>query len=435
MRRLFLFLSLMLFTSPVSAYEQVQDITTPKGWNVWLIESHQLPIISLRLRFNHAGYAYDPATKEGLASLFADMLMEGAGEYDAKQFHRTLDAHAISPEVSVGAEHFNIHLTFLRQHAEKASKLLHAMLHKPHLPEEALTRLKAKINNTRTQRKQEPSYLANRLWEEKAYEGHPLHRDPSGSEQSLTNITLADVQDFFATRLVKDQLTLTMAGDMTTESARKWLDDTLALPTSNVPLPAVLPATKVQNPGQYHRPIASSQASVMFGLNALPRTHPDFYALYVLNHMLGGGSFQSRLTGILREEKGLVYSVYSYLSAVELAPALQGGLATRPEQVEDAIYALKGVFTDFQQGEITSQADEDAKTHIIGALPLKTDKVSKLSSYLMHAREFGLGQDYLQQRAGYFEAVTREDIERVARELLHPEQLVITIAGPENNAP
>jgi zinc protease len=430
--RLLCLIALLWLPSAALAYEPVQEFSSPQGHKIWLIENHQLPIVSLRLRFQHAGYTHDPEAKEGLANLLTDMLFEGAGDYDAKTLHQMLDTHGIAPNVSAGPEYLDFHIKFLSQHADKVTNILHAILQAPHFQGDALATTKARINSRRKQSEQSPGYLANRLWNEKAFEGHPLARDPSGSNESLATITAEDLRQFMREHVTTDRLLITIAGDATPPTASTWVDAILeGLPTSANAAQMPIATTTVQQAGTYRHPIDSSQTTVAFGVDALTRTHPDFYTLYVLNYILGGGSFESELTQRLREEKGLVYSVYSYLSASDLAPSLRGGLATRADQVVDATSELKQIMARLQKGAITQAMVDDAKQHIIGSLPLKTDTTAKLSSYMMHARQHQLGKDYLKQRASYFEAVTLQDVKRVANNLLKPESLVITIAGPE----
>jgi zinc protease len=429
LRSILLFILLWAFTPIAHAYPPVEEVTTPSGITAWLMPVHDLPILNISIMFKNAGTAFDPADKQGLAQLVANMLPEGAGALDAKALATIMDRDAIHITMSPDSKYFTFHIKTLSKHRDTALALLNDMLLRPQLPEAALTRVKAQMASARKENSEEPGYIAEKRWRELAYPNHPYAQDALGSDASVASLDVGDIKRFMAERFALDSLVVSVAGDITAEELHEALEKHLStLPKTAKPVPPLPPHPLVAK-GVQHSAMQSSQSVVVFGLPGVARQDKDFYAFYLLNEMLGGSGFMAKLTEELREKNGLVYSVSSAVDADEVSPLIQGSFSTRSNQVNQAIHRLQAVLGSFAAGRLTQADLANAKVHLIGGLPIHTDTTAKLASYLRTMQIDNLGKDYLDKRQEYFNAVTLDDINRLARSLLLSENLLISIAG------
>jgi zinc protease len=242
-------------------------------------------------------------------------------------------------------------------------------------------------------------------------------------------ITSADLREAAAMRFATGNATIGVVGDIDPIALGHLLDRTLG------GLPAAAPAVTVAEtrPAQVasltiiRKPVP--QSVVRFGMAGLKRSDPDFYAAYLLNHVLGGGSFTSRLYGEVREKRGLAYSVYSYLSTLDRAGLVMGGVASANERVAEALEVIRGELVRLREDSVTEEELRDAKTYINGAYPLRLDSNGAIAQSLVAIQLEDLGIDYMDRRSGYIDAVTLGDIRRVARRLIRPDELIVVIVG------
>jgi zinc protease len=250
-----------------------------------------------------------------------------------------------------------------------------------------------------------------------------------GTLESAAKITTDDLRQFVRQRLAKDNLVVGVAGDVTAAELGPLLDRAFGdLPATSRPVdlaqakPAALGETVIVRKDV-------PQSRVLFGQEGLARHDPDFYAAYVANHILGGGGFGSRLTEEVREKRGLAYSVYSYLYPMDHAPLWIGGLGTANAAVNESIRIVRDEIARMAAGDIDAASLADAKTYLTGSFPLRLTSNDQIASMLVSMQVDDLGIDYLERRNDYIEAVTLEDVRRVAKRLYHPEQLLTVVVG------
>ncbi len=425
---------MMLFVvtmaAPALAYPPVQELRARDGVAVWLIQSDQVPVITMRMAFMGAGYLHDPIGKEGLAELATGMLMEGAGEMDARAFHQALDEYAIGLSFRADDAAMNITLRTLSEHRERAVSLLGTALSAPQLNETSLAKLKEQMAAARRRARQYPSTIANETLRELVFAGHPYSRDSAGTDASVATITRDDIRQFYRHRMARDNIIIAIAGHVSVRDAEEMAEtvlDSLA-PKSVAPVEMEAPDIRYGEDEVVTMP--AGQSHLLFVLPGVEREDPDFYAAYMLNRMLGGGGFASRMMQLLREEKGLIYSAFSQLDNRPMAPLLVGGMSTRTGQEEEAIDGLQSVLSALYGGDITEADLQEVTGYITGSFPLNLDTTTELSAYLMAMQRYDLGADYLEKRNGYFSAVTVDDLKRVARRLLDPAQLSYALVKP-----
>ncbi|MDX1541269.1 MAG: pitrilysin family protein [Geminicoccaceae bacterium] len=409
------------------ASPRVEEVVSPGGIKAYLLHEPMLPFLSLSLHFK-GGAALDPAGKEGLAWMLSGLLDEGAGELDSQAFRTELEDKAIRLSFDAGRDEFTGQLRTLTEHRERAFELLGLALSEPRFDDEPVERIRSQVQADLRRRSEDPDYISSLTWFETAFPDHPYGRPVRGTVESVAEIGTADLERFVQDRLVKDQLTVGVAGDVTAEELGPLLDQAFgALPESGQPIEVATTEPAVAGTIVVRKPLPQSQ--VMFGEGGLPRDDPDYYAAYVANHILGGGGFTSRLTDEVREKRGLAYSVYSYLYPNDFAPLWLGGAGTDSTRVGESIEIIKAEIARIAAGEVTQEELDDAKTYLTGSFPLRLTSNDRIAGMLVGMQVHDLGPDYIDRRNELIEAVTLDDVRRVAGRLYDPEALLTVVVG------
>ncbi len=420
---------------PAAAATQVISVVSPGGVEAWLVEEHAIPILSVRLAFR-GGATGDPEGREGLANMVSGLLDEGAGDLDSQAFQGRLEDLVIRLGFDAGLDTFTANLKTLSEHTDAAFEMLRVALTAPRFDAEPVERVRRQILVGLERRAEDPDRIAQRTWFETAFPDHPYGRPVRGTAESVGRISVDDLRGFVDGRLARDRLHIAVVGDITPERLAPLLDATFGgLPRSGAS--ADVAATEPAAPGRLivvARDIP--QSVVVFGHAGLPRKHPDFYAAYVMNKVLGGGGFTSRLTHEVRDKRGLAYGVYSYLSPFDHAALYLGGVATENARVAETLAIIRAEFARMRDGGVTAEELADAKTYLTGSFPLRLDSNGKIARMLVAIQLDDLGIDYIDRRNDYIEAVTLDDVNRVAATLLAPEALEVVVVGrPEGLAP
>ncbi|MCC7259460.1 MAG: insulinase family protein [Alphaproteobacteria bacterium] len=419
----------LLLAAPAQAAEPVQEVVAANGLTAWLIEDHSLPVLTMKLAFRGGGYAHDEPGREGTAALVTALLSEGAGRYDAKAFQQALEAHAIGLSADIDEDDARAALHSLSEHREVAFELLGLALSEPRFDADAIARVKAQMQTERVMRDQKPAYVAATTWSDIAYPNAPYAQDELGSAQSVEAIAKEDLTAYVRHHFTRDSALIAVVGDITAPELKRLMDLHLAglPPRSSVALPE-LTRMKVTATGGHVVRRELPQSQIVFGLEGIERKHPDFYAAYLVNYILGGG-LNSRLGQEVRVKRGLAYSIGSGLSPMDHGAIWQGNAGTRNEKVPEVLEILHATLTDLHAKGITQEELDTAKRYVTGSFPLSLDTNDGLAGYLITMQNFGLGKDYLDKRNGYFEAVTLADANRVANTLFDPEKLLTVIVG------
>lgn len=423
----FAVLAILLVAAPARAVE-VERVVSPGGIEAWLIRDHSNPVTTMKLSFR-GGAALDPDGKGGLANLVASTLDEGAGDMTSDAFQRALDAKSISLRFSAGRDRFDGTLKTLNKHRDDAFEYLRLALNEPRFDAEPLARIRAQIVSKIRQDREDPRNRAGRALFETAFRGHPYARDNDGTVDSVTAITPDDMRAFVDKRLARDNLLVGVVGDIDAETLKTYLDKTFGvLPEKAAPWRVEQTVPKLDG-GVQVIDVDVPQSAIQFAQPGILRSDPDFYTAYVLNYIVGGGGFVSRLYEEVREKRGLAYSVYTYLMPLDAAGAVVGGAATANARVAETVATVREVWKTFAAEGPTAKELDDAKTYLTGAFPLRFTSSSAIADMLVGMQEEYLGIDYIEKRNGYIEAVTLDDAKRVARELYQPAKLTFAIAG------
>ncbi|WP_425044450.1 M16 family metallopeptidase [Primorskyibacter sp. S87] len=421
-----LILALMLAV-PATAEVRIQEVTSPKGIKAWLVEEHSIPFTALEIRFR-GGTSLDAPDRRGSTYLMAALIEEGAGELDARTFARELEALAASFSYDSSDDSLSVSARFLTENRDEAADLLRLSLLQPRFDLEAVDRVRAQVLSGLRSDLKDPSAIAGRTFSTMAYGDHPYASDGKGTIESVQALTREDIVAAHKGALSLDRIYVSAVGDITAEELGNLLDHLLGdLPETGAPVPA---KAQVQiDEGTTVVDYDTPQSVALFAQPGMERDDDDFFAAYLLNHILGGGSFESRLMHEVREKRGLTYGVYSYLVPKDLAAVYMGSVASANDRIAETVQVIRDEWAKMAKDGVTEEELRNAKTYLTGAYPLRFDGNGKIASIMVGMQMDNLPIDYIATRNDKVNAVTLEDINRVANELLQPEKLHFVVVG------
>lgn len=425
MRKLYLALLLCLFlVSPAHAIE-VQRVISKGGIEAWLIEDHTLPILSINFSFD-GGSALDPAAKPGVADFTASMLDEGAGKYSAEAFQEKLIDLAASIRFGADDDYFSGSLRTLSKNRDAVFDLMRAALTEPAFSKTSMERVRGQLIAGLRQSENDPDYIAGKLWWETIFPGHSYGRHETMA--SIAAITADDLRHYAQRNFGRDRLKIGVAGDITKADLAVALDYIFgALPQRTDTLPANPFVEQSYGLLKIHA-MKQPQTVAYFGHTSIKRNDPDFYPAYVLNHVLGGGGFTSRLTKKVRDENGLAYSIYTSLDTRKETGIIMGYVATQKDRIDDSMNYIRAIWAGLAN-DITADEVEQAKKFLIGSFPLRFQSTPQIAAILVGLQQENLGIDFFDRRNDLVRAVTYDDVKRVAKTILQPDKLLFTVVG------
>jgi len=406
----------------------VERVVSPGGIEAWLVRDRMVPLVAIEFSFR-GGAALDPAGKAGLADMTTSLLDEGAGDMDSQAFQRQLSDLAVELRFSAGADTIRGSFKTLNRNRDEAVALLRLALTAPRFDAEAVERIRQQILAVLARQSTDPDEIAGRVWWKAVFPDHPYGSPVEGTPQSIAAVTAADMRRLVTERFARDQLIVGVVGDITPDELGPLLDRAFGgLPATGKPVQ--LAEATLHAAGQTFIVRQDvPQSVVLFGHAGLQRDHPDYYTAYVMNYVLGGGGFSSRLYDEVREKRGLAYSVYSYLSSMDAGAVHTGGVSTENSRVSESLAVIRAEWARMRDGGVTDEELKDAKTYLTGSFPLRFTSTASIARMLVGMQYNDLGIDYIDRRSVYFESVTLDDISRVAAELLDPDSLTVVIVG------
>ena len=405
----------------------VEEVVSPGGIKAYLLHEPAVPMLAVSFLFE-GGARYEPADQAGLARMTAALLDEGAGDMDSQAFRAALEDNSIRLSFDADRDALTGELRTLTANRDLAFDLLEKALTEPRFDAEPVARIRAQLQAVLKRRLNDPGVISRRSWFAHAFAEHSYGHPAEGRVETVAEIARDDLLAYKDAQLALDKLHIGVAGDITAEELAPALDRIFGELPATSPAPGVGPVepelgrTVIENQ-------AVPQSVVTFGHGGIDRLDPDYYAAYVANYVLGGGGFQSRLLHEIREKRGLAYGAYSYLLDTDKAPLWLGGVATNNEDVAESIRLVREQVASVAAGEITPDELEGAKTFLTGSFPLRLTSNAQVAQLLRSMAAQGLGRDYLDRRNGYIEAVTLDDVNRVAGEVFDPDQLLFVVVG------
>jgi len=419
----------LLALAPKAQAVEVERVESPGGVVAWLVRDDTVPVTAIEFTFADAGAVMDPADTPGVANMLSATIDEGAGDLDSQAFQGVLNDLSIKLSYSAGRTDFSGSFYTLNRYREEAVDLLRLSLSEPRFDEEPVERIRRQILSGLRQRQSDQGAMAAEALRKTLFADHPYGRAVDGTVESVPEITVADLQTLRREGLTRDRLHIGVVGDITPEELAPILDEAFGHLPESGRRPEV-ETVAIDGPGGVvvvDHP--APQSTVMVAQQGLALDDPDYYAGMVLNHILGGGSFESVLMQEVRVKRGLAYSVYSFLQPMEHAALLRAGLATQNESVKQSIELVRDIFADFQQNGVSETQVADAKRFITGSYPLRFTNTSSIADQLVAMQRYDFGIDYIDRRNDLVEAVTPEQVNALARALLTPDALYTVVVG------
>ncbi|GMG82219.1 pitrilysin family protein [Paralimibaculum aggregatum] len=400
---------------------------SPGGIAFWLVEEPSIPIVSMEVTFR-GGARLDPADRPGLARMMTTLLDEGAGERDAVAFAKARDELAVRFGAKADSDSIEVGVQMLAEEAEASAALVAEALAVPRFDAEAVERIRAQFLSMLAEQESRPNDVASKAWLARAFPDHPYGRPADGTIESVSAITREELAAAHRRLLTRANALVAVVGAVDAERAGRLVDILLGALPEGEPVPAVAP-TAPPPPGLEVVELPVPQSAAIFGHAGLPREDPDFYAAFVMNYILGGGGLSSRLMEEVREKRGLAYGVYSYFSLRKGAPLYLGGVQTANARMAESLDVIRAEWARMAAEGVTAEDLAAAKTYLTGSFPLRFDSNAKIARFLVFVQEHDLGIDYVNRRNALIEAVTLEDVNRVAARLLKPEALSVVVVG------
>ena len=412
--------------SPAAA-TNIERVVSPSGIEAWLVSEPSVPLIAMDFAFQ-GGTSQDPAGKEGLATLAAGLLDEGAGDIDSKSFHERLENKAIELGYTAGRDQISGSVRTLVEHKDEAFDLLRLSLTAPRFEQADIDRVRAQILSILRRENMDPNDIAYKRWWAEAFAHHPYGRPVRGTPDSVAAITADDLKTYVRNLFARDTLKISIVGNIDAKAAGVLVDKVFG----QLPAKAIRQPIADVVPGELGRRVVVDtdvpQSVVVLGGTGIARKDPDFMTAYVVNHILGGGSFSSRLYREVREERGLAYSVYSMLVPLRHTALFMSSTATRADRAGQTLEVVENQIKRLAAEGPSAEELAKAKSYLTGSYALNFDTSSKIAAQLVAIQLDDLGIDYINKRNAVVEAVTLADVKRVSKRLLDT-GLLVTVVG------
>ncbi|MBX9927064.1 MAG: insulinase family protein [Hyphomicrobiaceae bacterium] len=423
-----LVMTILTLSTTQAAAMKIETVKSPGGIEAWLVTERSVPMMALRFAFI-GGSSQDPVGKDGTANFLTAMLDEGAGDLDSTVFQQRMEEIAMRMSFEDGKDTFYGNFQTLTVNRDKARDLLKLALTKPRFDAEAVERIRKQLLAGLIYAERDPEKVASRAWYEHAFNGHPYARPTEGTKETLAAIDKAALESYRKKVFAKSNLKVVAVGDIDAAELGAFLDAVFGDLAAKAELAEVPKTMPMKGAMQKIVEMNVPQSVAVFGLPAMMRKDPDFMTAFVMNQILGGGGFASRLMEEVREKRGLAYSVFSYIQPFQHTSVFAGGVATKNEEINQSLEVIKAELKRMADSGPTESELANAKSYLTGSYALRFDTNAKIASQLLGLQVEGFDKDYIKSRNAQIEAVTMPDVKRVAAKLLKSDELIVTIVG------
>jgi len=427
-------LMVFLFTSitQAQAIPPIQQAQLKNGLRVLLMEAHNVPMVSIKLTMP-AGSRFDATDKGGTASLLADMLSDHTAGHGHIAWDDLLDADAIKLGAGAGRDDFSLSLTVLKDALNSGLDAFSEALLQPGWNKKRFAILKQDAIAAAQKAQEEPGVRAAQAAAALLFPQHPYGHRPGGTMASLKRISIADLKTLYGAQIKPADAVLAVSGDITMAELLPLLNARLSGWQGKAArgLMDISPAKGVAGK---QRDVALPTTQMLVQLLRLgpARNDADFFPVFVLNHMLGGGGFGSRLMEEVREQRGLVYGVYSYFQPLAVPGPFVITLQTRADQAKEAESVVRDVLAAMASGKISKQQMIASKENLIGSFAQRMDSNRERVGLISMIGLYHLPLDYLSRWQQRVQAVTLDQIRVQAARYLKPEQWNRVRVGPKS---
>jgi zinc protease len=430
-RGLLLVILILLTSATVSADIpplNVERNVLSNGLTVLVSENHSLPLVTMYLLLE-AGSSFDPAGQEGLAYVTAKGLLLGTKKRTAVQISESLDFLGATLNSSADRDYITVSLRVLSKDLDKAFDLFFDILTGPTFPEDQVQKEIARTIGALRSEENSPGTIASREFGKVLFEGNPYGHPVKGTMEALPRLTRGHVERFHGTNYLPNGAILAIVGDISAKDLRQMIIPKLESWQRGERTPIQFAAGALSEPKTIAIDRSITQANIILGNVGISRQNPDFYSAVVMNYILGGGGFSSRLMEEVRSRRGLAYSVSSAFQAEKHPGPFYVALQTKNASARESIALALKEIERIRKEPVTDKEIDGAKKYLIGSFPLRLDTQAKLAGFLVQVEYYGLGLDYPQKYPSLIKAVTKEDIQRVARTYLHPDNYLLVVVA------
>ncbi|PYR97666.1 MAG: hypothetical protein DMG16_23765 [Acidobacteria bacterium] len=407
------------------------------GLKVLLVENPSIPTVSMNASVL-AGARYDPESKAGQAIMASRLLDEGTETRSSFEIADAIESVGGAIEADGSFERLVVSAGVLNKDIGLGLELLSDLLIRPVFPQEYVDKEKERTLAEIVSAQDRPQVVAGWAFNELVYQDHPLHRPAHGYPETVERLERNDLFEFHKKYFLPNNVILSVVGDFRVSELLPKIEDALGswrarpivFPTYPEPVRQSGKRTKfIQMPAQ--------QLNIYLGHLGVKRTNPDYYALQVLDTILGGGAgFTARIPQRLRDELGLAYTTFA---SITMTAGLDPGrfvafIGTSPENMKLATEGLVNEIRRITEEPVTAQELQDAKDYLTGSFVFAFEASPQIARFLIHAEVYGLGFDYVEKYLEYIRRVTIEDISRVAKMYLDSENYTLVVVGPLDGA-
>lgn len=410
-----------------SSLADVQIVISPGGVTAWLVHEPYVPMIAMEMAWK-GGAAVEPMGKDGAGWLLAYMMNEGAGDLDTTAYGARMEDLNMEFACGVWTDWTQCSFSTLKDTADESFGMMRMAFADLRLDTEPFERAKRELTVNVEREETNPRAVALKTMNQTLIPGHPYAR--AATAESIARVSSSDVRRLMRLLMTRDRLMVVVVGDITADELMPRLDSVFGALPPTAMLPPVADAVARPAPDEpIVKLLSQPQTLVMFSGPGIRREDPDFFAAYLLNYILGGGGFSSRLTDDLREKRGLTYGVGTGLSIQSHFWRWTGSVSTMNDKADEVVARVRENIGRLGAEGPTAEELADAKAYVTGAFPLAFDSNAKTARNLLGFRQDGLDADYIHRRNAYFEAVTLDDVKRVAARYMRPDDFTFVMVG------
>jgi zinc protease len=414
---------------------QVHSETLPNGLKVLMVENSSVPAVSLNASVM-AGARYDGDLKAGLALMVSRLLDEGTENRTSLEIAEAIESVGGSIDSDGSFERIVVSAGVLNKDVDLGLELLSDLLMRPVFPPEYVVKEKERTLSEIRSAKDRPQVIAGWAFNELVYQDHPLHRPSHGYPETVERITREDLLAFHKQYFVPNNVVLSIVGDFRVadllpkihKAFGNWRAHTLEFPSYPMPVRQTEKRQKFIN-------MPAQQLNIYLGHLGVSRTSPDYYALQLMDTILGGGAgFTARIPQRLRDELGLAYTTFA---SITMTAGLDPGrfIAFIGTSRENQTLATQGLVNEIRriiEEPVTAEELQDAKDYLTGSFVFAFESISQIARFLVHAEVYKLGFDYVDKYPQYIRSISAEDITRVAKKYLDSDNYTLVVVGPVN---
>ncbi len=411
-------------------FSKEQTKTLPNGLKIVVVESHTVPVVTLRLGLP-AGSVLDPAEAPGLASAVASQMTEGTDKFNSLQLNEAVEGLGGAISVSAGADFTTVGASALSENFSRLTEIMADVLLHPTFPEDELATYKQLTQQGLVLQRQQPGFLASQQFSKVVYGSHP-YGVASTTPAAVQALTVDKLRSFYQAHYTPQGAVLIVVGDIKASTAFAQLGKVLgewkaSRATTLAPTYPAPPTSTARHIYLVNRP-GSVQSNILLGNLAMKRGDPDYYALALANIILGGGS-SSHLFASVREKMGYAYDVSSTIDRNALAGDFTASAQTRTDVTALALKEMLRLTDQMRTNPVTETELNEAKALVRGNFVLSLVTQNGLAASLLSRQVYGMPADYLQSFRARMDAVTVADVQRVSQKYFLADKAVIVVVG------